>query len=229
MKSLDSRLQAAADYVTPGGVAADIGTDHGYLPIWLVKSGRAEAAVAADVNPGPLKAAADNIRAEGLESRIRTVLTDGLDGIPLHEITDIIIAGMGGMLIAEILGRHLPLAGKNLILQPMTQAPFLRSWLSRNGLSILSETPAEVGGKMYTVICAQYTGETAECGSFFAHTGKIPDALKNPEKAEMARKYLFNLQRKLNVILYGMSRSGTEDERAAEYREVSRRIEELIS
>ena len=228
MKSLGNRLQAAADYVQPGGIVADIGTDHGYLPIWLVKTGRAQAAFAADINPGPLKAAADNICAEGLENQIQTALTDGLDNLPLSEITDIVIAGMGGMLIAEILKRHLPLAGKNLILQPMTQAPFLRSWLGRNGLSILSETPAEAGGKMYTVIQAQYTGEILECGSFFAHTGKIPEALKNPDKEEMARKYLLHLHKKLNVILYGMSRSGTEDEKTAEYREIIRRMEELI-
>lgn len=229
MKSLDSRLMAAAAFVTPGGRVADIGTDHGYLPVWLVQNGRADSAIAADINPMPLESAAANIAQAGLQDRIQTCLTDGLEGLPLEEITDIVIAGMGGMLIAEILGKHLPLAGKNLILQPMTQAPFLRKWLCENGFAILDESPAEAAGKLYTVINARYTGEKWECDNFFAHTGRIRDGLLIPTKEPLCRKYLQFQLRKMEVILFGMGRSASEDPAAAEYAALVRQLKEVLA
>ncbi|MGI5892957.1 MAG: tRNA (adenine(22)-N(1))-methyltransferase [Candidatus Merdivicinus sp.] len=230
MKALDSRLQAAADFVTDGGKILDIGTDHGYLPIWLVKNGRSREAIAADVNSKPLESAAENIRAEGLQEKIQTCLTDGMDGIDLGDVSDIVIAGMGGMLIAEILERHLPLAGKNLILQPMTQAPFLRKWLCENGFEIAAETPAEAGGKLYAVLCARYDGQEHPCDLYFSHVGKMTDAMQIPEKSEWARKYLEHLQKKLQVIYFGMSQGGQKTDPVVEdYRELIERLKEVLS
>lgn len=229
MKALDGRLQAAADFVTPGGRVADIGTDHGYLPVWLAGTGKISSAIAADINEGPLQSAAANIAAEGLAGKIETRLTDGLAGIDLSDVTDIVVAGMGGMLIAEILEKELPLAGKNLILQPMTQAPFLRRWLCENGFAILAETPAEAGGKFYTVLNARYDGEKREADSFFAHVGRMPEALADPGKAELARRYLAHQLKKLEVILFGMGQSEGARQTAAEYRALAEQIREVLA
>lgn len=232
MKALDSRLRAAAEFVTPGGRLADIGTDHAYLPVWLVKTGRISSAIAADINEGPLESAAANIAAEGLQGKIETRLTDGLEGIDLSDVTDITIAGMGGMLIAEILEKRLPLAGKNLILQPMTQAPFLRGWLAEHGFALLAETPAEAGGKLYTVLNARYDGQKREADAFFTHTGRMPEALRDPAKAALARKYLQYQLKKLEVILFGLGQSAGSEQiaaSAARYRKLAEQIREVLA
>ncbi len=228
MKNLDGRLQAAADLVTPGGFLLDVGTDHGYLPIWLMKQGKIRGAIASDVNLNPLISAKMNIQAAGLSEKIDTRLADGLSGIDLTEVTDIAIAGMGGMLIGDILEARSPLAGKHLILQPMTQAPYLRRWLCRNGYAISAESPAEAGGKFYAVISARYEGSNWECDDFFAHVGKMPDALRSPQKRQLAGQYLKFLQNKLRVILLGMSQSASGDPAAEQYQEIYLQLDELL-
>ena len=132
------------------------------------------------------------------------------------------------MLIAEILEKRLgELDGLNLILQPMTQAPYLRRWLWAKGFDILEETPAEAAGKMYTVLRARFTGNLRECGELFAHVGKIPDALKVPEKREAAQKYLRLLAGKLDVIAMGVAQSGRDQEGAERYRRLADAVRNL--
>ena len=107
---------------------------------------------------------------------IKTRLTDGLNGLDLTGVTDILIAGMGGILISEILSARLSdLSDKNLILQPMTQSAALRSWLGANGFAILSEKCATVAGKSYSVIHARFTGEIHSCTPFEALVGKAKE------------------------------------------------------
>ena len=217
MTALDGRLLAAADFVTAGAYVVDVGTDHGYLPVFLVERGLAQRALASDINPQPLASAQRNIAAAGLEGKICTQLADGLDGIDLKGVTDLVIAGMGGMLIAEILEKRLPLTGINLILQPMTQAPYLRNWLCVHGIQILAETPAEAAGKIYTVINARSGGEPWACDDLFAHVGRIPEALHDLEKRPAAERYLRNLRKKLEVIALGLSQSGRDAESTVRY------------
>ena len=100
MTALDGRLQAAADFVTPGAFVVDVGADHGYLPVYLVEQGRALGALATDVNPQPLASARENIAAAGLEGKIRTQLADGLKGVDLNGVTDIIVAGVHALVSA---------------------------------------------------------------------------------------------------------------------------------
>ena len=229
MAALDGRLLAAANFVTSGGSVVDVGTDHGYLPIYLVEQEIACTVLATDVNPQPLASARRNIAAAGLDGRIGTQLADGLSGVDLSGVTDVVIAGMGGMLIAEILEKCVLPDGINLILQPMTQAPFLRRWLCENGFSILAETPAEAAGKMYAVLNARRSFEKEECSDLFAHVGRIPDALQNSETRPAAEKYLRTLRKKLEVIVLGMSQSNRDPETAVRYQRLVdgiRRIEE---
>ena len=155
----DARLQSAISYIKRGGKVADIGTDHAYLPIYLVKEGLVKSAVAADINLGPILSARANIETAGLSDVIDTVQTDGLHGILPHDPDDILIFGMGGELIVKILSEapwvRNPKFG--LILQPMSRISVLRAWLLENGFAILGETITDKS-KFYQTIYARYDG-----------------------------------------------------------------------
>ena len=100
---LSIRMQAVADMVTPGGRIADIGTDHGYVPIYLVEQNKTDHAIAMDVRKGPLARAGENIVRFGCSDRIETRLSDGLAMLKPGEADTVIIAGMGGLLTIRIL------------------------------------------------------------------------------------------------------------------------------
>ena len=176
IKKLDCRLSAAAEYARPGAVFADIGTDHAYLPVSLCLSGTAPSGVASDLREGPCRRAAGNIEKAGLSDRISVVMTDGLDGIDRFSPDDIYILGMGGELIASIIGRseYVKKSGVRLILQPMTHPERLRAFLLGEGFDItdeklVSDPPGGTavgsrGGRgarsvIYQLIYSRYTGE----------------------------------------------------------------------
>ena len=138
--ALQPRLRLLAEMTPSGGRLADIGTDHGYLPVWLLQEGRIPSAIASDVGAEPLEHArrtAEEYETQGLDFR----LCDGLSGIEPEETDTVVIAGMGGETIQAVLeaapwtgdGGHL------LLLQPMTKVEFLRKWLSDNGYSFTDE------------------------------------------------------------------------------------------
>ncbi len=163
--SLTPRLMKAAEYARYGKKIADIGTDHAYLPIYLVSNGISSSAVACDVKTGPLSRASDNISEYRLESKIQTLLTDGLHGVENFTPDDIFICGMGGELISSIISECDYIHSRNvrLILQPMTHADLLRAYLSKNGFRIADEDLVmENSRKIYQIIVAEYTGETYE-------------------------------------------------------------------
>ena len=121
---LDKRLRLCADMVL-GRRVCDVGTDHAYLAAALLTEGRCDTAIAADINEKPLAAARATLERAGVSDRCTLILSDGLKSVPLDGVTDIVIAGMGGELIAKILSESGGLDGKNLILQPMTRSEFL--------------------------------------------------------------------------------------------------------
>ncbi|MBQ8388447.1 MAG: SAM-dependent methyltransferase [Clostridia bacterium] len=159
---LKNRLQAAASFVRRGSAIADVGTDHAWLPIYLLSRGIASRAVASDINEGPLCRARINIP-KNLSKKIELRLTDGLAGIEDFGAQDILICGMGGELIARILQDAPFTKDKNirLILQPMTKAPYLREFLLSAGFRIIDEALAD-DDRIYQVICAEYCGESEE-------------------------------------------------------------------
>lgn len=155
------RLETAAELVRPGAYVADIGTDHAYLPIYLVGRGIASRAVASDINRGPLERAASNIRAAGLSDRISLLLTDGVDGLFGLGVTDYLICGMGGELIVSVTeAPFLRDPSVLLILQPMTKPEILRKSLLDRGFSIKDERLAEEAGRIYQIFSAAFTGVT---------------------------------------------------------------------
>ncbi|MDR0944374.1 MAG: Nif3-like dinuclear metal center hexameric protein [Ruminococcus sp.] len=149
---LDSRLETIASFVR-GGFICDVGTDHGKLPIYLLKNRVCERAVLSDINLLPLETAKRNTDAAGVGDRVEFIQTDGLTGISLDGITDIVIAGMGGELIADILaGAGESIKGINLILQPMTKRDFLLNFLLFEGFRIEEKVNVKDVNKEYTII-----------------------------------------------------------------------------
>ena len=163
-QKIDARLLSAASFVREGAIVADIGSDHAYLPIYLVQNKRAVRAVAADINAGPIENARLNVEAAGLSRLISLELCDGLHGIEKYSPTDIIICGMGGELIERII-TEAPYAkngGIRLILQPMSKQEILRAYLLREGYNIIDEKLSKDDGRTYVCICAEYDGAVRE-------------------------------------------------------------------
>ena len=162
--TLDGRLSSVAKFVRRGARFADVGTDHAYLPVFLLLDGRIERAVCSDINRGPLDNARATAREGGVYERIDFVLTDGAAALSDFGITDMAICGMGGELIAKIIegAPFIKSSGVRLILQPMTRQEHLRTYLYNNGFSVIAEDYAADSGKFYSIIVAEYTG--AETG-----------------------------------------------------------------
>lgn len=128
VETLDPRLRSIASLVRSGSRLADIGCDHGYLICALMRDGRIDGGIACDINEKPLDKARGEIERQGLTDKIACRLGDGLFPLDQDEVDDIVIAGMGGEMIASILERcpWESLTNKQFLLQPMTKAPFLR-------------------------------------------------------------------------------------------------------
>ena len=154
---MDNRLLSIAGCIGEKGFA-DIGTDHGYLPVYMAKKGYEGAIFASDVNLEPLNCARRNADEADVSDRIRFMLCNGLDIGMKDEIDSIVIAGMGGDTICGILDRAEWCMDERykLILQPMTKAEILRYWLSYNDFCITDEILIDDNGSVYQLICARY-------------------------------------------------------------------------
>lgn len=158
--AINARLFSAAELVRQGAVFADIGTDHAYLPLFLLGEGKITRAVCADINEGPLNSARANAHEAGLTDKVEFVLTDGAAALLGKEITDYAICGMGGELIAAIIDRapHLRDENVNLILGPNSRQAVLRKYLASEGFEIKCESYSTDAGKHYVTFLATYTG-----------------------------------------------------------------------
>ena len=154
---LGSRLAALATFVPHGTRIADIGTDHAYLPIELVQQNIAISAVAGDVHIGPYQAAKVNIESMGLNDKISVRLGDGLSVLVPGEVDTVVIAGMGGGTIIEILNNNLEVTSSisRLILQPMVATGLVRRWLVANEWSIVDEQLVQDDGILYEIVVAE--------------------------------------------------------------------------
>lgn len=154
---MSKRLAKISSYVTPGLGVADVGTDHGYIPIMLLRNGYEGNIVATDINEGPLKKALTNLCELGFEDKVSLVLCDGLEGCDPASVDTVIVAGMGGDTITGILDRAEWCAKEDirLILQPVTKAEILRYWLTNNEFVITDESLVKENGTVYQIICAR--------------------------------------------------------------------------
>lgn len=153
---LSQRLETVASCVPRGSRVADIGTDHGYVPIWLVEQGIADHAIAMDVRKGPLMRAQEHIVQHKLEGRIETRLSDGLLELRPGEADTVVIAGMGGELMLRILrdGAHVWDSVARFVLSPQSELEVFRRGLESMGFAIEEEIMLREEGKYYTVIVA---------------------------------------------------------------------------
>ncbi len=206
--NLSKRLLAVASAVTPGNRVADIGTDHGYVPIYLVQKGWIPSAIAMDVNKGPLERAAQHIREQGLESRISTRLSDGMTQLQSHETDTVILAGMGGDLICRILCKRRNLLGEHLelILQPQSEWFKVRHTLHTLGYRILKEWFLRDEGKYYVVMKAVPGQERYDKEADY-----IYGAVLEEECRPVMKEYLLREEKKKEGIMNRIKADARED------------------
>jgi tRNA (adenine22-N1)-methyltransferase len=194
--ALDERLRICASLVRESARLADVGTDHAYLPIWLLKSGKINYAIASDINEKPLESGESNAKLYG-EKNIEFRLGSGLNPIKAEDrITDIVIAGMGGEVISEIIDESPLTKDKNinLILQPMTRSEELIKFLYKNGFEIEKQKCVFCKGKCYTVLSARFTGKKTDIDDVFPYIGKLD--LNDEVNRRFAQIQIRNLENK---------------------------------
>ena len=203
---LDARMKCIAECVPVGAVLADIGTDHGKLPVYLGQKGIIKKAIAADINEMPLQKAVNNIKIHGLEAVIDTYLTDGLKGIEAFSPDCVVIAGMGGELIEQILEcATIDKDSVSFILQPMTKEETLRKYLCENGYNIYDEHIVREG-KIYQIICAVFDGEKRTMTEAEYYLGHINIEKNSPLLSDLIDKVI----KRINVRTEGKSVAGLD-------------------
>lgn len=211
-KIADRRLEVATSFGRQGARVADIGTDHASLPIYLVGNNFAPSALACDINEGPLRAANINISSAGLSGKIKTRLTDGLDGIEDYAPEDIYILGMGGELISRIvLASELSKKpGVRLILQPMTHAHDLRRSLFENGFNVIDETLVKDRERVYQILAVEYDGIARAAEEVELWLGAKNIERGGEDLGSLAALYASGLEKKIK----GYAEAGKTDENA---------------
>ena len=150
---ISKRLKAVADMVTPGMTAADIGTDHAYVPIYLIAQKISPKVYAMDINEGPIRMAIANVENEGYEDVITVKQADGMQGLLPNQAESVVIAGMGGELIVQILkASKVNDTVKEFILSPHKNPEVLRKYLNEQGLRIVEEQMLLDAGKYYVIM-----------------------------------------------------------------------------
>ncbi len=177
MIDLSLRLKAVADLVRRDSYLADIGCDHGFLPVYLLQCGKIKGAVASDINKGPLERCRALVEQYDLSAQIQCVLSDGLSKIRFSELQDIAVCGMGGELIASILEQcpYSKTPGVHYIFNPMTHPEKLRAYLCNNGYEIGSDLIVRDGNHAYSVLDAYYTGAKKDYPPAYYFLGNIRD------------------------------------------------------
>jgi len=205
MMQLSGRLATLVECVPPDTIIADIGTDHAYVPVYLVEKGICPKAIAGDLNAGPVESARDTVESYGLETKIEVRQGNGLGILSPGEVDMIIIAGMGGLLIKQMLseGKDKLQNVNGLLLQPNNHTFEVRSWLMNNGWGIIDERLVLERGKFYPVIiCEQNRGILTED---IVPLEIGPCLLQ--KKGPLVEKLLEQKSREYAKILDGLSRS----------------------
>ena len=225
---LSQRLSSVASMVTAGNCLADVGTDHGYVPIYLYERNIIPRAIAMDVNKGPLERAALHIAESGMKEAIETRLSDGLTALKPGEADSVVIAGMGGPLIIRILSAHPEVTEslKELILQPQSEISEVRIWLYEQGYEIVEEHMVFEDGKYYPMFKAVKNPEAEKLTDLEYKYGKI-SVLGEPE---VLRAYLVREIANKQNILQKLNEETTEKSkgRAVEIKALLAELEEML-
>ncbi len=202
MEHLDARLGTIAAMVPRCRAVADIGCDHGLLVAALLEGGRCDYGIAADINPMPLEKARQELTRRGLLAQSECRLTNGLCGIAPVGVDAVVIAGMGGELIADILSRwdYTENPAITYLLQPMTRPVHLRRWLYTHRFTLQEERCCRANGKLYTVLRAQYTGCATEETPAALYFGAL-DLENDPLAGEYREQVLGRLRRRITGLV----------------------------
>lgn len=205
MINLTPRLKLTASLVREGKRLADIGTDHAYLPVYLVLSGKNPSALAVDVRQGPLENARQTVRQYGLESKIETRLSDGFDMLYYTEAEDFVLSGMGGTLMAELVSRTDWLKNKDihLVFQPQSHAQDIRKYLCENGFEIGTELIVNEGERIYIAFDAFFTGKAHKRDEAYYYFGSFPE-----KEDELSVAYVGKLISRLEKEKAALKKSG---------------------
>lgn len=222
---ISNRLLTCASFVRPGARVADIGTDHGYLGIHLIREGIASCVIAADLRESPLQNAISNAKKHHTYAKMDFRCCDGLAAIRPDEVDTIVCAGMGADCIIDILtaAPWVCSSDKRLILQPQSSGQALRGWLPRHGFTILREALLEENRFLYTVLEAQYTGECREPAP--GHQFVTPQLLECG--SPMLPRYLARLISSMEKTIIGLERGADEPDKLEFYRTALREILEM--
>jgi len=230
MMKLSNRLEMVVSMVASARAAADIGTDHGHVPIELVRRGIVDRAYAMDVRKGPLSKAQENVAAAGLKDKIETRLSDGLQKLNAGEADSVIIAGMGGELVIHILedGRHMWDTVDQWILSPHSELHKVREWLHVNGFPIVKEDMVFEEGKFYTIMDVRKAGTLSkvEAGSSVSEKDFRYSRYLRECKNPVFLDYLKDEEEKLLSLKANLEKQAENSERA---KESLREVEEKLS
>lgn len=206
---LDKRLLTAVSLVRKDSHTVDVGTDHGYLPVYLYQNDITQNVTACDINTKPLESAQKTIESKGLTGKINLILSDGLEGVRSDLAEDIVICGMGGELILDIMlsCEYAKEEGRRFILQPMTNVELLRRELYQNGFEIISETPVIDKPHYYTIMHVKYSGLEQEVTEVFASIGKISES-----ESSCKEEYLEHIIAKYTKVVNGLKKSTNPDD-----------------
>ncbi len=213
---LSERLTAVAQLITPGLRVADVGCDHGYLAIYLIKNQISGHVIAMDIGCGPLERAIQHVQEAGLTQDIEIRLSDGLTELKKNEADCIVMAGMGGPLMVDIMKRGEEICNEahEFILQPQSEIDKVRHFLEDNGYRIVSEDIVLEEGKFYPMMKAIH-GDMKLNNEIYYRFGKILIHEEHP----VLRAYLRNERRQLIEIrneLMDSPRTGRVKERLKE-------------
>lgn len=221
---LSLRMQRVADMVEPCERVADIGCDHGYVSIYLVEQGIADHVLAMDVRKGPLSRAEANIRQKQLQTRIECRLSDGLERLQPGEADTILLAGMGGPLMIDILtkGSNKRLGTETLIVQPQSDIPEVRRYLHRIGYEITAEDMLQEDGKYYTVMKAKPSNSDTATDKLWSEAEEQYGKLLLEKQSPVLKQYLEREERQLTQLQEQLNHQATEkvNQRLAELQEL---------
>ena len=226
---LSERLSSVASMVTAGNCLADVGTDHGYVPIYLYERQMIPCAIAMDINKGPLERARLHIAEYGYQNAIETRLSDGMAALKPGEADSVVIAGMGGPLMVKILSAYPEVTAslKELILQPQSEIPEVRMWLYEQGYEIVEEHMVFEDGKYYPMFKAVKSAERKELSAMEYKFGRL-SVLHEPE---VLKQYLIREVANKQGILKKLQEETTEKskDRATQMEALIRELEEMLN
>lgn len=222
------RLKCISNMVDPCDKVIDVGTDHGYIPIHLIKNGVCTEVIASDINKGPVEKAEKNVSLEGLKSKITCRLGGGLTVVKPREVDCAIIAGMGGNLIRDIIEDSLEVFKELdfVVLQPVQNPEILRKYLYESGYNIIDEELCEDEGKFYEIIKVAYSDRPQVLEPIYYEISSLLIEKKHP----LLEKYIeFKLDKYRKILEYLKDNSEATQDRKKELEDKIIMLKEIIS